>query len=199
MVSSLLWCSGFHDQFYSALQYVDIHFSGMTRAAAHSTSILTSPVTKITNDRFSIIFFETPLFSSFDRIYPPPSCGTIVGQARSWDARVPRSFSLISFVPDWNHNNDGLVCGAELRGLAILPRTSGSSASRSGPYLVRVVKASRQSSFGDWRGHGACTAFTSFGREKLTTAGRKIRRFRFFLFFVFLVFGIISLCTWCGC
>lgn len=117
VVSSLLWCSGFHDQFYSTLQYVDIHFSGMTRAAAHSTSILTSPVTKIINDRSSIIFFLKPPFFVFlieftlhlhaARLLDKLGVGTQECRVRSL---------LFPLWSDCNHNNDGLVCGAELRG-----------------------------------------------------------------------------------
>lgn len=88
---------------------------------------------------------------------------------------MPRSFSLISFVPDCNHNNDGLVRGAELRGLSTPFRASGSSASRSGPCLVRVIKTSRQLSFGDWRGHGACLLrLHHSGREKLRRLGENL-------------------------
>lgn len=192
MVSALFWCSGFHDQFYSAFQCrypFQRHDTG--GGALDEYPHLARHERRLSTTAFLSFSFETPFFLIEFALHLLPfffffhaarlldKLGVGTRECRVRSLLFPLCPTAIIIMMAWFR-------GAELRGLS---RTSGSSASRSGPCLVRVIKTPRQLSFEDWRGYGGVsTAFTSFGREKLRPLGENLA-----LSLLLCVFGIISL------
>lgn len=197
MVSALFWCSGFHDQFYSAFQCrypFQRHDTG--GGALDEYPHLARHERRLSTTAFLSFSFETPFFLIEFALHLLPffffSCGTIVGQARSWDARVPRSFSLISFVPDCNHNNDGLVsrCRAA-RTVQDLGQLRLSIRAVSGPRHQDAAPVELRRLARLWR-RVYCVYIIR--KRKVTTARRKFGAFAFALCVWHYIFVL-----WSGC
>ena len=141
-----------------------------------------------------------PPFFAFDRIRPPPfyaarlldKLGVGTQECRVRSLLFPLCATAIIIMMAWF-----AVPSCEGWRLCLGPRAAPPLD------LGRVWSASSKRRvsrvFGDWRGHrGVSTAFTSFGREKLTTARRKFGAFPFYFIFLFFIFALclaLYLCT----